>query len=109
MLDVQRGSAFGNNGCSAVRLFWSRHSAATVRLGRQNVILMIADGGGHNQWLAASMYQGRVGASKSTISPIGSGPVLHVSLESLAEPDRQHRPDPVARLRSHEGLGCHTQ
>lgn len=27
----------------------------------KNVILMIADGGGHNQWLAASMYQGKVG------------------------------------------------
>lgn len=29
--------------------------------GAKNVILMIADGGGYNQWLAASMYQGRVG------------------------------------------------
>lgn len=27
----------------------------------KNVILMVADGGGHNQWLAASMYQGKVG------------------------------------------------
>ncbi len=27
----------------------------------KNVILMVADGGGHNTWLAASMYQGRVG------------------------------------------------
>ncbi|MEN6556796.1 MAG: alkaline phosphatase, partial [Thermoguttaceae bacterium] len=27
----------------------------------KNVILMIADGGGYNQWLAASLYQGRVG------------------------------------------------
>lgn len=27
----------------------------------KNVIVMIADGGGHNQWLAASMYQGKVG------------------------------------------------
>ena len=27
----------------------------------KNVILMIADGGGHNTWLAASMYQGKVG------------------------------------------------
>ncbi|MEN6407729.1 MAG: alkaline phosphatase, partial [Thermoguttaceae bacterium] len=27
----------------------------------KNVILMITDGGGYNQWLAASMYQGRVG------------------------------------------------
>jgi alkaline phosphatase len=27
----------------------------------KNVILMIADGSGHNTWLAASMYQGKVG------------------------------------------------
>jgi alkaline phosphatase len=27
----------------------------------KNVILMIADGSGHNAWLAASMYQGKVG------------------------------------------------
>ncbi len=27
----------------------------------KNVILMISDGGGHNTWLAASMYQGKLG------------------------------------------------
>jgi len=27
----------------------------------KNIILMISDGGGHNAWLAASMYQGKVG------------------------------------------------
>jgi len=27
----------------------------------KNVILMISDGAGHNQWLAASMYQGKLG------------------------------------------------
>ena len=46
---------------------WIRYCLAAVLLLQQpawaakNVILMIADGGGHNQWLAASMYQGKVG------------------------------------------------
>lgn len=44
----------------AVVLFTTLLSPPSAWAAR-NVILMIADGGGHNQWLAASMYQGKVG------------------------------------------------
>ncbi len=37
-------------------LFWQQPAQAA-----KNVILMITDGGGHNAWLATSMYQGKLG------------------------------------------------